>query len=91
MCSMKNPNQPELLITGMGITSAIGQGKTAFTTALMQGLHAFGVMQRPGRQKGTSFLGAEIPSFSYPDGFSKRLLRTATFSGQVAMITLHEA
>jgi len=49
MCSMKNCNLSELFITGIGITSAIGQGKTAFTTALMQGRHAFAVMQRPGR------------------------------------------
>lgn len=92
MCSMKNANQPELLITGLGVTSAIGQGKTAFTSALMQGQNVFGVMQRPGRQKGgTLFLGAEIPSLSYPEHLSKRVLRTASFSGQVAMITLHEA
>jgi len=88
---MKNQNQSELLITGVGITSAIGQGKAAFTPALMQGQHAFRVMQRPGRQKDTSFIGAEIPSLSYPERFSKRVLRTASFSGQVAMVTLQEA
>lgn len=91
MCSMKNYSQPELFITGLGVTTAIGQGKTAFATALMQGRHAFGVMQRPGRQKGTFFLGAEIPTLSFPESLSKRLLRTASFSGQVAMVTLHEA
>lgn len=91
MCSTRNYNLSELLITGIGVTSAIGQGKTAFTSALMHGQHAFGVMQRPGRQKGTAFLGAEIPILSYPESLSKRLLRTASFSGQVAMITLHEA
>lgn len=88
---MGNYNQPELLITGVGITAAVGQGKTAFTSALMQGKHAFGVMQRTGRQKGTSFLGAEISSLSYSERLSKRLLRTASFSGQVAVITLLEA
>jgi malonyl-ACP decarboxylase len=90
MCSMKN-KQSELVITGVGVTSAIGQGKTAFTSALMQGSHAFGVMQRPGRQKGTSFIGAEISSLTYPERFSKRVLRTASLSGQVALVTLHEA
>lgn len=91
MRSMKNYNQPELCITGIGITSAIGQGKTSFTSALMNAQQAFRVMQRPGRQKGTTFLGAEITSLSYPERLSKRLLRTASLSGQVAMITLHEA
>jgi malonyl-ACP decarboxylase len=90
---MKNPNPSELLITGLGITSAIGQGKTAFAGALLQGRHAFSVMQRPCRQRGTAFLGAEIP----PDRPSKRVgtglapVRTASFSGQVALTTLYEA
>lgn len=101
---MKNHNQSEIVITGLGVTSAIGQGKKAFISALLQGQHAFGVMQRPGRQspvssieKGeglrpvTSFLGAEIPSLSIPDLFPQRVLRTASFSGQVALVTLHEA
>ncbi len=91
MCFMKNYNQPDIFITGLGVTCAIGQGKEAFTSALLQGRHAFGVMQRCGRQKGTSFLGAEIPSLECPERFSKRLLRTVSFSGQVAMITLQEA
>jgi len=87
---MKNHNQSELLITGIGITSAIGQGKTAFTSALMQGQHAFGVMQRPGRQKGTLFLGAEIQTLS-SEHLPKRVLRATSFSGQAALVTLHEA
>lgn len=88
---MRNYNQPDLVITGLGITSAIGQGKTAFTSALLQGLHTFKVMQRPARQNGTSFIGAEIDSLSFPEHFSKRILRGASLTGQVAMITLNEA
>src|SRR5437764_1164492 len=88
---MKNPNPSELLITGLGVTSAIGQGKSAFTEALLQGRQVFGVMQRSCRQRETAFLGAEIPSLHLPDRLSKRLVRTASFSGQVALATLHEA
>lgn len=88
---MGTHNLPDLLITGLGITSAIGQGKTAFTTALMQGHHAFGVMQRAGRQKGTTFLGAELPTLTFPEHIPQRLLRTLTLSGQAALVTLHEA
>jgi malonyl-ACP decarboxylase len=88
---MKNQNQSELVITGIGITSAIGQGKKAFTSALMQGQHSFAVMQRPYRQNGTTFIGAEIPDLSYPENITKRVLRTASFSSQVALTTLHEA
>ncbi|MBU9710071.1 polyketide beta-ketoacyl:ACP synthase [Paenibacillus sp. AK121] len=91
MRSMPNYKQPELVITGIGVTSAIGQGKTAFASALFKGQHAFGVMQRPGREGEASFIGAELPSLSYPESISKRMLRTASFSGQVAMVTLQEA
>lgn len=88
---MKNCRPEEILITGVGITSAIGQGKEAFSSALLQGRHNFGVMQRPGRQKETAFLGAEIPALCYPESFSKKVLRTASFTGQVALATLQEA
>lgn len=88
---MKNLKQPELIITGIGVTSAIGQGKEAFLEALLQGRHRFGIMERPGRQKETSFIGAEIPSLYMPEGISKKLLRNASFSGQVALATLQEA
>lgn len=87
---MKNHNS-ELVITGIGITSAIGQGKDDFTAALIRGQHAFDVMRRPGRQKNTSFIGAEIPTISYPEDFSKRVLRASSFTVKTALITLHEA
>ena len=38
-----------LVVTGLGVVSAIGQGKQDFTAALLAGRSAFGVMQRPGR------------------------------------------
>src|SRR5688572_20283599 len=88
---MKDCKPSDLLITGIGVTSAIGQGKDSFLSALLQGRHAFDIMKRPGRQKGTSFIGAEIPELSIPSTLSKKLLRTASFSGQVALATLHEA
>ncbi|TQV85992.1 beta-ketoacyl synthase N-terminal-like domain-containing protein [Aliikangiella coralliicola] len=47
---MKNYNQQEIVISGVGVTSAIGQGKSAFSAALLEGQHKFNVMQRPGRQ-----------------------------------------
>lgn len=107
---MKNFNQhnqysqTEIQISGLGVTSAIGQGKAAFISALLQAEHAFAVMQRPGRQypisvagekaeveESSAFLGAEISSLSLPESLSAGLLRTASFSGQVVLATLHEA
>jgi len=84
-------NQPELIISGLGVISAIGRGKEAFIEALLRGRHGFGVMQRPGRQKGTSFIGAEIPSLSFPERISKKLVRNASFSAQAALAALDEA
>lgn len=79
MCFMKKQNRADVVITGMGVVASIGQGKKGFLQALLEGRHAFGVMQRPGRQRESSFLGAEIASLSVPERLSKRLLRTASF------------
>ena len=81
----------ELNITGIGITSSIGQGKTDFVNALMAGKHSFKIMQRPGRQNGTSFIGAEIPSLTFPENIPRQISRTASLSGQAAIVTLDEA
>ena len=87
--------RPDAVVTGVGVTSAIGQGQQAFLAALLAGHHRFGVMQRPGRQRGgeraTTFLGAEIAALAMPADVPARLLRTASFSAQVALATLHEA
>ncbi|SDL84277.1 malonyl-ACP decarboxylase [Dendrosporobacter quercicolus] len=88
---MKKYKPSDLVITGLGITTAVGQGKTDFTAALMEGEHAFGFLQRPGRQSSPAFLGAEISSLTYPERFSQRLLRKASFGSQVALVTLNEA
>lgn len=89
---MTSAGQPELHVTGLGVTSAVGQGKGAFADALWRGADAFGVMRRPGRQSGGSrFLGAELPSLRLPEGVGARVLRGASFSGQVAVATVREA
>ncbi|HEY6927725.1 MAG TPA: beta-ketoacyl synthase N-terminal-like domain-containing protein [Steroidobacteraceae bacterium] len=81
----------ELAITGVGVTSAIGQGKERFTSALLGGASAFRVMQRPGRQKDSAFLGAEISALERPPQVSERILRTLSFTSQIALATLQEA
>jgi malonyl-ACP decarboxylase len=83
--------QPEIFVTGVGVTSAIGQGKDAFASRLLDGAHAFRVMQRPGRQKDSAYLGAEIASLTLPADIPAQVSRTASFSTQVALATLHEA
>ena len=99
---MKNHNPADILITGLGVTSAVGQGKADFISALLQGRDAFGVMRRSGRQRpahsmgdkaepDTAFLGAEISSLAIPGVFPQRVLRTTSFSGKVALATLYEA
>jgi malonyl-ACP decarboxylase len=92
-----------LVVSGIGITSAIGQGQAAFSEALLAGRHRFDVMQRRGRQRPADemdamgadaplpFLGAEIGALAMPETVSRSLLRTASWSAQVALATLHEA
>jgi len=85
-------NTEELCITGIGVISAIGQGKKTFSEALLAGRHAFGLMKRKGRQHASSlFLGAEIPLLDYPNRLSKHKLRSVSFPGQVAVATIEEA
>lgn len=83
------------VVSGIGVVSAVAQGQRDFTTALLRGTSAFGVMSRPGRQATgpdpSRFLGAEIANLSLPDGMPIRLLRNCSLSTQAALATLQEA
>lgn len=81
----------EPVITGMGVISAIGQGKAAFAKALLGGETAFGVMQRPGRQMESAYIGAEIPGIAFPPAIARQTLRAASLSAQAALVVLEEA
>jgi malonyl-ACP decarboxylase len=82
----------ELAITGVGVTTPIGQGRANVERGLLRGVNAFRVMQRPGRQKGASaFLGAEIDSLQLPDEVPEKIRRSISWSAQVALATLAEA
>jgi malonyl-ACP decarboxylase len=93
---MQKPQPDDLVISGAGITSAIGQGLPAFTSALFGGETAFREMRRPGRQRpqwaeGDLYLGAELESLALPDGISGHKLPSASLSAQAALATVHEA
>lgn len=95
---MRDRDSAAIVVTGLGVTSAVGQGKAQFASALLKGEHRFDVMQRPGRQRpdlaaqaARPFLGAEISALSLPESLPAGLLRTASLSGKVALATLHEA
>ncbi|HET8798472.1 MAG TPA: beta-ketoacyl synthase N-terminal-like domain-containing protein, partial [Thermoanaerobaculia bacterium] len=83
--------QPEILATGIGVLSAAGQGKPAFASALLAGESAFGIMQRPGRQSGSAYIGAELPEIAFPPSISKQTVRAASLSAQAALVALDEA
>ena len=82
---------PELVVTGMGVISAIGQGKAAFATALLEGKAVFDVMRRPGRQRESAYIGAEIREMAFSPGISRQTLRAASLSAQAALVVLEEA
>jgi malonyl-ACP decarboxylase len=79
------------VVTGMGVISAIAQGKAAFTSALLRGTSAFDVMRRPGRQHQSAYLGAEIREIVFAPGIAKQTLRAASLSAQTALVVLQEA
>src|SRR5689334_800117 len=82
---------PKAAITGVGVIASTGQGKAAFTAALLEGKHAFGVMQRPGRQRESSYIGAEIGEIKFPSGITQQTLRASSLSAQAALAVLQEA
>ncbi len=97
---MRKPESDALVVSGLGIVTAIGQGADAVTDALLAGRHGFGHLQRPGRQlpardgqasSPAPFIGAEIPALRLPDGLPAAMLRTTSLSGQAALAVLHEA
>jgi len=79
------------VVTGMGVISAIGQGKADFASALLDGKSAFGVMKRAGRQRESAYIGAEINEIVFPDGIARQTLRAASLSAQAALVVLQEA
>lgn len=83
----------ELVVTGLGIATAVGVGKEQFLHALHTGAHAFGVMRRTGRQQAgnTAFLGAELPELVRPADVDMRLWRSASLSGRAALVCAAEA
>lgn len=100
---MRSPEPARIVVGGIGVTASIGQGRRAFADALLAGEHRLSVMRRPGRQRPAAgdavaadavaapFIGAEIADLRMPDAIPKALLRTASWSAQVALATLHEA
>lgn len=82
---------PKAVITGAGVIAAIAEGKAAFATALLEGKHAFGVMQRPGRQRQSTYIGAEIGEIKFPSGITQQTLRATSLSAQAALVVLQEA
>lgn len=82
---------PRSVVTGMGVISAIGQGKAAFATSLLDGKTAFKVMERPGRQHESAYIGAEIREMAFSPGIAKQTLRAASLSAQAALAVLQEA
>jgi malonyl-ACP decarboxylase len=79
------------LVTGMGVISATGQGKSSFKEALFGGRTAFRVMQRPGRQRDSAYIGAEIGEIDFGGAIPRQTLRTASLSAQAALAVLLEA
>ena len=78
----------DVVITGIGVVSAIGAGQTAFAEALFAGRHAFGFLTREGRcVAGARFLGAEL--HQAPDAAPRpQIQRNTVFSARTEIIKI---
>jgi len=82
---------PEIVVTGVGVLSSIGQGSAAFADALIAGRSRFGTLSRPGRRGAAAYLGAEIAEIALPASVSRQTARAASLTAQVALTVLDEA
>ena len=83
---MPSSSAREVVATGLGVVTAVGQGKAAFSEALMHGHGAFGVMQRPGRQ----LPGAATAAEPAPGPASASIGDTRFLGAELAPLTLPE-
>lgn len=90
----------KVVISGVGITSSIGQGRDDFFAALLNAEHAFAELKRPGRQcppgsdqspNDIPFIGAEIGQLSMPQAIKPSSYRTASLSAKMALASAWEA
>jgi len=90
---MENSPPVKIEITGMGIITSIGQTIADFQSALLAGKTQFGYLKRPGRKGSKSFIGAELPDIAVQSKFPEYsgLLRTASWSTQIAIMAVSEA
>ena len=88
--------ESNIIVTGLGVVSAIGTTKSAFIDALLGGHHNFGFLERPHRQRAneryaTRFIGAEIPELEVPKTISNNILKSCSLSTKAALACLNEA
>jgi malonyl-ACP decarboxylase len=58
---------------------------------MLDGKTAFNVMQRPGRQRESAYIGAEIGDIAFPAGITRQTLRAASLSAQAALTVLQRS
>lgn len=80
-----------VVVTGMGVTSSIGQSCDTFIKNLLNGQSSFALLKREGRQKESAFIGAEIDSLDLPAQWPSSVFKDVSWSAKVAAVTLFEA
>lgn len=88
-----------VVVTGLGVVTALGQGKAALLDGMLQPRNVFGPLRREGRQLPAvggaqappPFIGAEIGSVQLPEPLNARVPRGIAWSSRVALAALAEA
>lgn len=79
------------VISGMGIVSAVGQGKQDYRESLWSGKSNFSFLTKQAVGLSDKFIGAEISRIDLSDFFLKKNIKNISFSGKVILSTVHEA
>lgn len=88
---------PSVVVTGLGPVSAIGSGRNAFWTSLMEGRHGFGPITLCDAAESPSKIAAEVKDFrleryiTHGDVMARRTPRAVQLALAASVLALHDA
>jgi len=86
-----NSSDNLISVTGIGISSSIGNTPEVFLDSLLAGKSNFKILERPGREGKSQFIGAELDENDICRNLSKKMIRNASLSASIGLATAIQA